>query len=206
MFRWICAAGAACFVSSQAQSQDWGSEYSRIDDCASHQAIDGPGVEEACLGLSGWSVFIASGEHGSAIAYAHEGGELSDYLNPPMRGLFGGFHDVIEWRSWNGAAPTATIHRYVTETPTGEVNASGEQVYDRAETLVVTALRPDEYGVIACHVAYIDATGMTRANEAARLAADGLAADFDCEASESYDFEGSIEDVEEAIENRPDHL
>jgi hypothetical protein len=152
------------------------SVYTRIDeDCVQTQLPDEPVWLTLCPGQSaGWQVEIISGEHGQAIAYLHAAGTRSDYLNPPMRGLFGGYHDVMEWRLSGGAA-FATIHRYVSYNPE-DMGAEGPR---EPNSLIVTALRPGA-DVPACIAAIVDASSLPDANRVAREAADRLAPRWLC--------------------------
>jgi hypothetical protein len=148
--------------------------YTRTDGgCTSYQYEGEPVWEIGCPGFARWSVFISASDHGSASAYAVDGSERSDFMSPPSRGLFGGFGDVIEWRTDGGVA-FATIHRYVHDTPTPDGNSGPE-----FHTLIVTALRPME-AEIACTVAYVDASALSGANEIAQAAADRLARGWSC--------------------------
>lgn len=181
----LVAAGAA----AKAQSHD--SAYTRIDDtCTRHELTDGPGVETICRGHGDWTIHVAAGEHGAAVAYRRDGETMSGYASPPMRGLYGGFNDVIEWRLREGEA-FATIHRYVHYNPPELLEVSGG--IEEPHTLVVMALDPRD-GDTACPVAFIDASALGDANQVARDAADLMAGDWPCKRAPVV-FDASNSDV-----------
>ncbi|MEP4163196.1 hypothetical protein [Maricaulis sp.] len=174
-----------------AKAQSIDSTYTRIDEtCTERQLPDEPGVEIRCAGHDGWSFRIAAGEHGAAIAYARAGGTMSDFIAPPMRGLFGGFNDVVEWRLRDGAA-FATIHRYIHYNPPEMLEVSGG--LEEPNTLIVTTLDPHGPET-ACAVAHVDASALRDANLIAREAADRLAPGWDC-SQEPVLFDDSNPDV-----------
>lgn len=185
----LVAAGSGA---SAMQGERLTSQYTRIDEaCVESQLPDEPVYEAVCPGHGGWRVHIVSGEHGSASAYARPGIDRSDYINAPTRGLFGGFHDVVEWRLDDGEA-FATIHRYV-HYNTPDVM----EFYDGIEapnTLIVTALAA-EGGYTVCPVAFVDASVLPEANMIARAAADELARGWDC-GNEPIRFNDAMPDVE----------
>ncbi|MAC39554.1 MAG: hypothetical protein CMH93_08535 [Oceanicaulis sp.] len=153
------------------------SAYTHIDEtCTERQLPDEPGVEIRCAGHDDWSFQIAAGEHGAAIAYARAGGTMSDFIAPPMRGLFGGFNEVVEWRLRDGEA-FATIHRYIHYNPPEMLEVSGG--LEQPNTLIVTTLDPRGADT-ACAVAHVDASALRNANLVAREAADRLAPGWDC--------------------------
>lgn len=172
----VAVAGqAGSLAEAQSAVQAPQSAYSRIDEgCVQRQLPDEPVWETTCPGHGGWNVFIIAGEHGAAEAFGPTGEVASDYINPPMRGLFGYFHDVIEWRL-SGGRPFAVIHRYVSDTPDPETGADGT----RLQTLIVTALKPGT-AEVACAMAFVDASALADANAVAREAADRLAGSWDC--------------------------
>lgn len=198
----MTAAGLAGLIAGAASAQEYESTYTRIDEgCAEFEHPDEPVWDTTCGGHANWQVLFATGEHGSASAYRSPAGRDSDYMNPPMRGLFGHYGDVIEWRL-DGSTPFATIHRYHNDTPEmmDPDNAGSWQ------TLVVTALQPDT-PEIACPVAYIDASSLPNANELARQAADLLASEWFCGTDTPYSFDANSEfDIPFlAAQRRPGH-
>jgi len=197
-------AAAMTLISLPASAQAQQSTYTRIDACPSFEHEDDTLWEVACLGHAGWNVFMFSREHGSAIAYNKDGGLRSDAFNPPQRGPFGMFNDVIEWRNFDDSAPHATIHRYTHVTPTEYNPDTGETSTTEVQILMVTALQSDS-NAIACPVAYINASNIRNANQVAREVADGFAPDFDCDTYTPYSFE-SYDDYEDAVNNMNDHL
>lgn len=198
----LAAAGIAALIAPAAAAQDFESTYTRIDTgCSEFEHPDEPVWETTCPGYQGWEVLIISGEHGSAEGYRSPAGQASDYMNPPMRGLFGHYGDVIEWRL-DGGTPFATIHRYYNDTPEMmDPDNAGEW-----QTLVVTALQPGTPEV-ACHVAYIDASSLPNANEMARQAADLLASEWFCGIDSPLSFDANSEfDIPFlAAQRRPGH-
>lgn len=203
MIRFSAAMLAAASFAASAAAQEFESTYTRIDDeaCTWVEQEDQPVSDTTCPGFAGWEVLIVSGEHGQAEAYRAPDGAASDYIIPPMRGLFGGYGEVIEWRL-SGGVPFATIHRYVNDTPEMmDPDNAGEW-----DTLVVTALRPGS-DIVACAAAYIDASSLPDANEVARQAADYLAIDWQCGIEEPRMFDaGSEYDVMTiAAQRRPGH-
>jgi hypothetical protein len=176
MFKELCTsallAPVMLLVAPMAVAED--TSLSRVDQgCTSYQYPGEPVWEVGCPGHGEWSVFISASDHGSASAYAFSGSERSGFTSPPSRGLFGGYGDVIEWRTEDGAA-FATIHRYIHDTPDMDGNPG-----PGAHTLIVTALRPQAIEV-ACTVAYVDASALSGANELAHAAADRLARSWTC--------------------------
>jgi hypothetical protein len=197
MLRVLMTASVLCWGASAQAQDDASSLYTRVEDCANYQYAGEPVWETACRGLGDWSFFLASSEHGEGISYSHDGSERTDFMTAPQRGMFGNFHDVVEWR-FDGDMPGATIHRYYSFAPSGEVDAEGKPEMHQFETLVVTALRPGEPAV-ACQVAFVDASAISGANEAAQLAADGLAASFECGVTPIYEFEAGVDEINAAI-------
>jgi hypothetical protein len=129
---------------------------------------DDMGSTWTCPGYKGIPVMVAEGDLRFFISYGLRMTEerAAEQTLPP----FNHPGQRIEWRlSMVGGAlkPIATILRFFTQREQGE---------DEAQILVVTRL---ELGA-TCHVAYIDATANSNANELARQAADELARDFDC--------------------------
>lgn len=202
IIRIFAGIGLAVALAASADAQHFESAYTRIDEgCTEYEHPDEPVWDVTCAGFAGWTVEIVVGEHGAAEAYRAPGGAVSDYLNPPMRGLFGHYGDVIEWRL-DAGAPFATIHRYHSDTPDMmDPDHAGEW-----QTLVVTALRPGE-PVVACAVAYIDASSLPNANEAARQAADYLAIDWQCGHEEAlmFDADSEYDVMTIAAQRRPGH-
>lgn len=174
------------------QEAGLGSVYTRIDqDCSTTQLPDEPVYETVCPGHDGWSIHILSGEHGAAAAYISPDGTRSDTVYAPMRGLYGGFHTVLEWRLERGEA-FATIHRYVHHNPPELLDT----MYDVEEpiTLIVTALAA-EGGYTVCPVAHIDASALPDANTLARDVADRLSRGWDC-GNEVVSFDADLESVD----------
>jgi hypothetical protein len=196
MLRVLMTAGVLSLGAS-AQAQEASSLYTRVEDCANYQYADEPVWETACRGIGDWSFFLASSEHGEGIAYAHDSSERTDFMTAPQRGMFGNFHDVVEWRG-HGEAIETSIHRYYSYAPTGENDADGKPEMDQFETLVVTALRPGE-AVVACQVAFVDASAISGANEAAQLVADSLAGEFECGVTPVYEFNTGVDEINAAI-------
>lgn len=178
--RLLCTAGALAatmLLPAVAAAQDASSIYTQIDEtCARRWLPDDPVMEIACAGAPGWSLYVTASEHGEAVAYASHDSVRSDWINVPMRSLFGSFHDVVEWRL-HGDAPVATIHRYRHYTP-AEAMGAGE-AEQTTHTLVVTALRNGSEPA-ACPVAYVDASAIPDANTLARTLADDVAPGWDC--------------------------
>jgi hypothetical protein len=186
------AAGLAVLVPGAAGAQTIGSVYTRIDDrCTQRQLPGEPAYETACRGHGEWSVYIVAGEHGAAAAYGRRGEAMSDYAGPPMRGLFGGYNDVVEWRLEDGRA-FATIHRYIHYNPPEMLEVSGG--LEEPNTLIVTALRADGDRP-ACPVAHVDASALPQANAVARDVADRLARGWDC-SLDPVTFDAALPDVE----------
>ena len=176
---------------SAAPAQGIDSAYTRIDEtCTQRQLPDEPVFETACRGYGEWNVYIVASEHGASAAYGRDEREVSAFMNPPMRGLFGGFNDVIEWRLRDGQ-PFATIHRYVHYNPPETLEVTGG--LEEPNTLIVTALDPDAARP-ACAVAYVDASALSGANQIARDAADRLVPGWDC-AYTPVSFDASNPDV-----------
>lgn len=198
----MTAAALTALISGAAAAQDFESTYTRIDEgCTTVEHEDEPVWSTTCPGFGGWEALIITGEHGSAEGYRSPGGNASEYINPPMRGLFGHYGDVIEWRL-DGGTPFATIHRYHNDTPEMmDPDNAGEW-----QTLVVTALQPGTPEV-ACHVAYIDASSLPNANEMARQAADLLASEWFCGIDSPLSFDANSEfDIPFlAAQRRPGH-
>ncbi|WP_291843365.1 hypothetical protein [Maricaulis sp.] len=168
------------------------SEYTRIDEgCTTRQLPDEPVYETACPGHGTWTLDILTGEHGAAVAYVGPDGVRSEFVNAPMRGLYGGFHPVLEWRLEHGEA-FATIHRYVHENPPELLDTMGGVA--QPNTLIVTALAA-EGGFTACPVAYIDASALPDANQIARDVTDRLSRGWDC-GNEVIRFGADMESVD----------
>lgn len=176
-----------------AAAQEAESVYTRIENCPSYQYRDEPVWETACAGHDTYSLYLMSSEHSSAIAYAFDGGPRSDFMRVPANALYSNFHDVVEWRLHAGTA-VATIHRSIAFTPTGLEGSDGEQ----QETLAVTAMVPDS-DAVACQVAFLDASAMSDANEAARLVADTFAPSWRCDGSQPMRFD-TLDQVYSSVE------
>lgn len=191
MLRTFLALGAVSALAAPAWAQsEPGSVYFQIDNCASYQLPGEPVWETACAAHDSWSIFLHSTEHGSGIAYAYNGSERTEFYTPPATLLFGGYHSTMEWRR-NESGAYATIHRYVSEGPSMDVDPnggpdSGED--QRQDHLVITALNPDSYERVACPLFVVDASQISDANEAAQILADTFAPGHVCDDSEAYVF------------------
>lgn len=175
-----------------AQDARLDSAYTRIDDaCSTTQLPDEPVYETVCPGHGEWTLHITSGEHGAAAAYIGPDGTRSETVYAPMRGLYGSFHTVLEWRLEGGEA-FATIHRYVHYNPPELLDTMGG--VEEPNTLIVTALAA-EGGYTVCPVAYIDASTLPDANEIARDVADRLSRGWDC-GNEVVRFDADLESVD----------
>lgn len=170
-------------ASPVAAAQEAESVYTRIENCPSYQYPDEPVWETACAGHDTYSLYLMSSEHSSAIAYAFDGGPRSDFMRVPANAPYSNFHDVVEWRLHAGTA-VATIHRSIAFTPGGLEGSDAEQ----QETLVVTALAPGS-DAVACQIAFLDASAMSDANEAARLVADTFAPSWSCDGADPMRFD-----------------
>jgi hypothetical protein len=139
-----------------------------LDECTVHSSDD-MGSTWSCSGYKGIPVMVGEGDLRFFISYGLKSTEekAAQQTLPP----FNHPGQKIEWRLSNASGslrPVATILRFFTQREEGE---------DEAEILVVTKVETGS----TCHVAYIDATANTDANELARGAADDIAPDFDCE-------------------------
>ena len=191
MLRTVMALSALSAIAAPALAQEEpGSVYYQISNCASYQLPGEPVWETACLAHDVWSVFFHASEHGSAIAYAYNGSERTEFYTPPRSLLFGGYHTTMEWRRTSEGA-FATIHRYVSEGPSMDANPDGgpdSAPGERQDHLVVTALVPDSYERVACPIYVVDASQIADANDAARILADTFAPGHQCDDSEPYVF------------------
>lgn len=201
--RLLTAAGIAALIAGSTSAQEFESTYTRIDEgCTVTEHEDEPVWDTVCPGFQGWEVVIVTGEHGSAEAYRTARGYTSEYINPPMLGLFGHYGDVIEWRHDADGLPFATIHRYFNDTPEMmDPDNAGEW-----QTLVVAALNAID-PQIACPVAFIDASSLPNANEIARQAADHLARGWNCrnDAPITFDANSEYDVMTIAAQRRPGH-
>lgn len=189
--RLMTAAVLAAAVCGVASAQRIDSAYTRIDEnCTQRQLPDEPVFETACRGHDDWNVYIVASEHGASAAYGRDERMVSSPITPLMRGLFGGFNDVIEWRLRDGKA-FATIHRYVHYNPPETLEVTGG--LEEPNTLLVTALYP-EGAEPACLVAHVDASALPHANRIARDVADRLVPQWDCD-YEPVTFDASNPDV-----------
>lgn len=191
MLRTVLALGALSALAAPAWAQsEPGSVYFQIDNCASYQLPGEPVWETACAAHDNWSIYLLSSEHGSGIAYAYNGSERTEFYTPPRTLLFGGYHSTMEWRR-NESGAYATIHRYVSEGPSMDVDPNGgpdSGLDERQDHLVITALMPDSYERVACPLYVVDASQISDANEAARILADTFAPGHVCDDSEPYVF------------------
>ena len=166
------------------------STYTDLENC-----VEIPGealVNQRCEGFEGWDIYTASSEHSAVIAFSDRGVE-SQFAQRPLRsGQFKNFSNRIEWRLADNGQAFATIQRWqsvapvldeATGAPTGEFERFGEQ-------LVVSALRA-EGTPGACHIAYIDATEVSHANELARIFADEWAPDAPCDGRPPFNVDAS---------------
>ncbi|MHA6287195.1 hypothetical protein [Maricaulis sp. CAU 1757] len=167
----LAIAALALLATGAAWGQAPSSVYTRIDENCAGRALgdEQPVYETACAGPSGWSVYLHASEHGQSIRYVADGQAWSTPVMAPQLGMFGEFHDVIEWR-YRGDEVRASIHRYFHYSP-GASGAGGEMA--QRQTLQVTGLRA---GVddSACAVAWIAADRVANANELARRIADRI--------------------------------
>jgi hypothetical protein len=156
-------------LAAPAAAQENQSAYTDLDlDECTVFSSDDMGSTWTCPGYKGIPVMVAESDLRFFISYGLKMTEerAAEQTLPPFN--YPGKR--IEWRlgmADGELKPFATILRYFTQREEGE---------DEAQVLVVTKLEP---GAV-CHVAYIDATANSDANELARDAADDLAADFDC--------------------------
>jgi hypothetical protein len=167
--KFALTAGIVLALAAPAAAQENQSTYTdlNLDEC-SVVSSDDMGSTWTCPGYKGIPVMVAEGDLRFFISYGLKMTDerAAEQTLPPFN--YPGKR--IEWRLGmaDGALkPFATILRYFTQREEGE---------DEAEVLVVTRLEPGA----TCHVAYIDATANSDANELARDAADELAPDFDC--------------------------
>jgi hypothetical protein len=165
----LLIAVVAALLAAPAVAQENQSSYTdlNLDEC-SVVTSDDMGSTWTCPGYKGIPVMVAEGDLRFFISYGLRMAEerAAEQTLPPFN--YPG--QRIEWRlAMVGGAlrPIATILRFFTQREQGE---------DEAQILVVTRLALGA----TCHVAYIDATANSNANELARQAADDLARDFDC--------------------------
>ena len=175
----FCAGSAAAQIDST---------YTRTDTDGACRVVEESDPDEggfyqwvACGGVGGWTLHIDGGEHAQRTGYTR-GGTAPVFHQPQVRGNFGSFHSVVEWRLVS-ESPTATIHRYYSNIPLDDGS------WGRGETLVVTTLT-GLGGTEVCPVAYVNAM-MAGGNEIARDAADLLARDFVCGEDEIYRLSGA---------------
>ena len=117
-----------------------------------------------CKGLDGIDIIQASSDDRSYAGFGHDGGSNCAFLK-----TFGPFNTAlspVEWRIRNGKV-FAAIERW---------SVVKDDADNSVTWLVVNALRDNE----SCHAHYVSGS-FPDANEAARHAADTLAAGFDCE-------------------------
>lgn len=162
------------------------SELSRIDACEDRDPGDIAPFLMECESHAGFRVMIAASDHSASLAFG-DNGHLAQFGDGPMvGGLFTMLGPVIEWRYHDGEdKPFANIVRWRGVLP-GYDEATGQMTNEEtivANVLVVSALRPDG-PVSACHVAYIDASEISGANEVAHRVAARYAPGFQCGVSE----------------------
>jgi hypothetical protein len=169
MLKLLFATTAIMLLCAPVVGQENQSTYTdlNLDDC-SVVIADDMGATWTCPGYKGIPVMVSEGDLRFFISYGLRMTEepAASQTLPP----FNYVGKRIEWRlAMQGGElkPLATILRFFTQREEGE---------DEAQVLVVTRL---ELGA-TCHVAYIDATANSDANELARQAADEIAPDFDC--------------------------
>jgi hypothetical protein len=138
-----------------------------LDDCLVISSDDFGSVW-ACPGYKGYPLRVAEGDLRFFLSYGFgaEDEPAAEQTAPPFNTL----GPKIEWRLSNASGrfmPIATIVRYLTEKEGGE---------GQGQVLAVTQLVPGA----TCHIAYIDATANSNANEMARQAADEKAGSHDC--------------------------
>lgn len=165
----VVAAGALALGIGPAWAQRVESAYTDVDlDACTLVHSDDFGSRWACPGHKGIPVMIAEGDLRFFVSYGLRSMEekAAEQTLPPFNHL----GEKIEWRLSNAEGrwlPFATILRYFTARGDGE---------KESQVLVVTRLGEGT----TCHVAYVDATANSGANEIAREAADELAPGFDC--------------------------
>jgi hypothetical protein len=166
----LALATLAALVLSPAAADEVISAYTDInlDECIV-MSSDDFGSVWACAGYKGYPVRVAEGDLRFYLSYGFGAAdEKAAEQTPPPFNYLGG---KIEWRlsdRTGGFRPFATIVRYFVD--------KGDTSDKEGQVLVVTRI---EEGA-TCHVAYIDATANSDANEMAREAADEIAPGFDC--------------------------
>ena len=155
-----------CLFAPPAWAGEISSLYTKFDLTKCKPARDEAGkvLDSAwrCKGIGGIDIFQAEGDLRSYVGFGKSG-------TCAARKTFQRFNSAlspVEWRIKNDK-PFAAIERWSVSTD----DEGGEATW-----LVVTALRKGD----ACHVHYVSGA-YPNANQAARRAADTLAADFDCD-------------------------
>jgi hypothetical protein len=158
------------------------SELSRLDACEDRDPGDIAPFLMECEAHAGFRVMMAASDHSASLAFG-DNGQIEQFGSGPMiGGLFTTLGPVIEWRHRDGEdKPYANIVRWRGVLP-GYDEATGQMTNEETiitNVLVVSALRTDG-PVSACHVAYIDASEISGANELAHEIARTAAPGFAC--------------------------
>jgi hypothetical protein len=171
----LFAASAAMVLQSNAETI--GSSYTSTapKDCrvkGAHNSVD-DSIIRVCPGKNGLIVLIAEDDLRETVSVGRN--RLGASREPAAQAWFGPFNSTthtVEWRSANGK-PYAIIQRW-------HIADNADRDKDHRpiakQMLAVTRLAPGP----VCHVAYVDVTANTDANELARKAADELARRFKC--------------------------
>ncbi|GJL97253.1 MAG: hypothetical protein DHS20C06_10700 [Hyphobacterium sp.] len=182
----IIVSACLAFAGSAQDTLGDRSELSRIDACEDRDPGDIAPFLMECESHAGYRVMMAASEHSASLAFGDNGMIEQFGEHPQINGLYVALGPVIEWRHREGeATPYANIVRWRAITPVyDEANGvmTGEEIVSQ-NVLVVSALRPDG-PVSACHVAYIDASEISGANEVAHRVAARYAPGFRCGQSE----------------------
>ncbi|MCP2678202.1 hypothetical protein NHF45_01505 [Maricaulaceae bacterium NA33B04] len=155
-------------VPPQSWAQD--STYTRIGDCSARRAPAGMeylNAFMACEGYGGWAVYKGSTNQAERLAYGDRG-LVRQLSQTPIRSTVGlaSTAETIEWRT-RGRQPYAVIARWTARRGPTRLE----------EYLVVSALDARNG---ACHLAYVDVTEVSNANDVARRIADRSAPGFTC--------------------------
>ncbi|MDA9463931.1 hypothetical protein XH87_04810 [Bradyrhizobium sp. CCBAU 53415] len=171
------AVSMACIGLNSAGAQSVGSSYSSTAPKHCRQIgkpseLDGS-TTRACPGKDGLVVLVAEDDLREVVSVGRNRRAAAE--EPAARVWFAPFNSsetTIEWRTV-GAKPFAIIQRWHI------ADSADPDKRGRPSTkamLVVTRLPPGP----VCHVAYVDATANSTANELARKAADDVARGFVC--------------------------
>ncbi len=144
--------------------------------------IDRQGGAWICKGLSGYPVYVATGDLRQFISFGPLGQtrRAATQTLKAFSSIFAPKRDraTIEWRFRRADGrdvPYATIVRFYTASGAAKGNADASDG-TKGEVLIVTKVTPTE----ACQLALIDARANPDAIILARSAADELSAAFDC--------------------------